>query len=275
MTGPKCTGTRSPPPENRGPGRSGCSYRVVRSGARRAAPPAARPARDTGALRRAGGRHMDCSFPRHAHAVAIGLHRRDTRLRRGPGARDRAATRPAPPPPGLRGHDPGLRRSAPRSTEWARDLRPGVRGDLLRRRRRHPERGRAAGPAPPDPVRADPERLRQSLRRASSATRPLPAGGAPAGRGGDPAGGRRRWRATSSSSPTRATASSTRSRRRWRKAGASRAIASGACSPTTAPRCGRSGARRWPRSASRWTARWPPTRRCWSRWPTWRPIATS
>ena len=83
------------------------------------------------------------------------------------------------------------------------------------------------------------------------------------------------WREMSSSSPTRATASSTRSRRRWRTAGASRGSASGACSRTTAPRCGRSGARRSPRSASRWMGCWPPIRPCWSRWRTWRPTTTS
>ena len=45
------------------------------------------------------------------------------------------------------------------------ERRPGFLRDLLRRGRRDPERGRAARPTTPDPVRADPQRLRQSVRQ--------------------------------------------------------------------------------------------------------------
>ena len=275
MTGPKCTGTRSPPPENRGPAASGCSYRVVRSRTLVGRPRiGAHPSDRVGAcVARARGTWL-APFPRHVLAMAVGLHRRDPRLRRGPGARGRAAARPAPPAPGLRGHHPGVRRPA-LAHALGPDLWPGVRGDLLRRRRRHPERRRAAGPAPPDPVRADPDRLRQSLRRRLRPSVLGPRGGPPAGRGRGPAGGRGRGGRRALPVPPEL-----RLPRPGPGGGGGRASPAARSRPAAArllPHRGpaRSGTRRWPRSASRWTARWPRTRPCWSRWPTWRPTATS
>ena len=179
----------------------------------------------------------------HGHAMANGLHRGDTGIRRRTGPRGRAPARAALAPTRLRRDDPGLRRS-PVAHRLGEERRPGFLRDLLRRGRRDPERGRAARPTTPDPVRADPQRLRQSVRERLRPFVLSATGRATAGRRRDPDGGRGRWPATSCSCPTRATASSTRSRSAWRRAGASRGTGRDASSPTTGRQCARCGRRR-------------------------------
>ena len=138
---------------------------------------------------------MACYRAAHGHAMGDGLHRGDTGIRRRTSQGRRAPTRAALAPTRLRRDDPGLRRS-PVAHRLGEERRPGFLRDLLRRGRRDPERGRAARPTTPDPVRADPQRLRQPVR---DGLRPFvlsATGRAPAGRRRDPDGrrgpGRRR-----------------------------------------------------------------------------------